>query len=55
MRRAGLLLVALLASLTMLSGSAMGASYDVYICGSWSNNQGPFVPAAGFGMAAGLS
>ena len=32
-----------------------GASYNVYICGSWSNNQGPLVPAAAPGMSAGAS
>jgi hypothetical protein len=55
MRRGALVLAASLGSLAIFSATAFGASYQVYICGSWSNNQGPFVPAAASGMAAGLS
>jgi hypothetical protein len=52
MRRAGALLVALLGLLALSSATAFAASYNVYICGTWSNNQGPLVPAAVSGMSA---
>jgi hypothetical protein len=55
MRRAGLLLATSFAWLAMSSATAVGASYQVYVCADWSNNQGPFVPAAAFGMTAGVS
>jgi hypothetical protein len=54
-RRAGLLLAASLSSLAIFSATASGASYPVYICGSWSNNPGPFVPTASSGMSTWLS
>jgi hypothetical protein len=53
MRRVGVLLAISLGSFAIFSAAALGASYNVYICGSWSNNQGPLVPAAAPGMSAG--
>ena len=32
---------------------ALGASYNLYVCGNWSTNAGPFIPAAVRGTEAG--
>jgi hypothetical protein len=43
MRRAGLIASVSLAWLTIVGSPAAAASYHVYVCGSWTNNQGPLV------------
>jgi hypothetical protein len=52
MKRAGLVLAGALGSVAIFAATALGASYNVYICGGWSNNQAPLVPAAAPGMVA---
>ena len=46
MKRLAVSLAVASASLLLWSPAALGASYNVYVCGPWSSNTGPFVPAA---------
>jgi hypothetical protein len=45
MKRLAVCLAAASASLLLWSSAAVGASYNVYVCGPWSSSTGPFVPA----------
>jgi hypothetical protein len=51
-KRGGIFLGALFCTLVCSSTPALGASYHVFVCGSWSNNSGPFVAAAAPGTQA---
>ena len=46
MKRLAICLAVASISLLMWSAAARGASYNVYVCGPWSSNTGPFVPTA---------
>ncbi len=52
MKRVVLVTVVFATSLLLWSTVALAASYNVYICGGWSNSPGPFAPAAVAGTEA---
>jgi hypothetical protein len=44
-RRVALFLAVSLGSLGIFAATALGARYNLYICGNWGTNQGPLVPS----------
>lgn len=46
MKRLAVCLAVVSGLLAVQSAPALGASYNVYVCGPWSSSPGPFVPTA---------